>query len=110
MRKRLVSHAVKEPVASGEWLDLADVAVEITSEDAARPIERALLDDDPHGWRADESGVQTIRLMFDPPRDVRRIQLSFVETETARTQEFVLRWAPEGGTLREIVRQQWNFS
>jgi hypothetical protein len=27
-----------------------------------------------------------------------------------RTQEFVLRWSPDGGrTFREIVRQQWNF-
>ena len=28
-----------------------------------------------------------------------------------RTQEFVLRWSPDGGrSYREIVRQQWNFS
>ena len=28
-----------------------------------------------------------------------------------RTQEFTLRWAPAaGGSTREIVRQQWNFS
>jgi hypothetical protein len=28
-----------------------------------------------------------------------------------RTQEFVLRWSPDGGrSFREIVRQQWNFS
>src|SRR5581483_1349662 len=27
------------------------------------------------------------------------------------TQEFVLRWSPDGGrSFREIVRQQWNFS
>src|SRR6266566_3829595 len=31
--------------------------------------------------------------------------------ETERTQEFVLRWSPDGGrSFREIVRQQWNFS
>ena len=24
--------------------------------------------------------------------------------------EFVLEWAPPGGPLREIVRQQWNFN
>lgn len=31
--------------------------------------------------------------------------------ETARTQEFVLGWSPDGGdSVREIVRQQWNFS
>ena len=29
----------------------------------------------------------------------------------SRTQEFVLRWSPNlEGALREIVRQQWNFS
>jgi hypothetical protein len=35
----------------------------------------------------------------------------FNESETGRTQEFVLRWrsgADQG--LHEIVRQQWNFS
>ena len=34
----------------------------------------------------------------------------FEEKETARTQEFVLRWSPDGGnSVEEIVRQQWNF-
>ena len=42
---------------------------------------------------------------------LRRIALVFEEKETARTQEFVLRWSPDGGrSFREIVRQQWNFS
>ena len=28
-----------------------------------------------------------------------------------RTQEFVLRWSPDGGqSFREIICQQWNFS
>jgi hypothetical protein len=35
----------------------------------------------------------------------------FEENEIARTQEFVLRWSADGGsTVKEIVRQQWNFS
>jgi hypothetical protein len=35
----------------------------------------------------------------------------FEESETARTQEFVLRWSKgEGSSVREILRQQWNFS
>jgi|ERR1039458_9486184 hypothetical protein len=35
----------------------------------------------------------------------------FEENHTKRTQEFVLRWSPDGGrSFREIVRQQWNFS
>ena len=35
----------------------------------------------------------------------------FDEYEQERTQEFVLRWSPDGGqSYREIVRQQFNFS
>ena len=35
----------------------------------------------------------------------------FHESEQERTQEFVLRWSPDGGqSYREIVRQQYNFS
>jgi hypothetical protein len=63
------------------------------------------------GWRAADSGTQTIRLIFDEPQRLTRISLVFEETETERTQEFVLRWSGDGErSLREIVRQQWNFS
>ena len=63
------------------------------------------------GWRAAEPGPQTIRLVFDQPQRLRRISLVFEERETARTQEFVLRWSSDdGNSFREIVRQQWNFS
>jgi hypothetical protein len=63
------------------------------------------------GWRAADSGTQTIRLIFDEPQKLTRISLVFEESETERTQEFVLRWSPDGGrSFREIVRQQWNFS
>ncbi|MGC2447480.1 MAG: hypothetical protein WA477_07545 [Candidatus Sulfotelmatobacter sp.] len=42
---------------------------------------------------------------------LRCILLVFEETETARTQELLLRWSPDGGdSVKEIVRQQWNFS
>ena len=48
---------------------------------------------------------------FAQPQKLRRISLVFEETATPRTQEFVLRWSPDGGrSFREIVRQQWNFS
>lgn len=58
-----------------------------------------------------ESGVQTIRLIFDELQSLKRISLVFVETEIARMQEFVLRWSRDhGSSFREIVRQQWNFS
>jgi hypothetical protein len=39
------------------------------------------------------------------------MRLVFEESETERTQEFVLRWSPaDGQPFHEIVRQQWNFS
>jgi hypothetical protein len=88
---------------------LADV--EITSEDATHPIESALLPGVHSGWRAGEPGKQTIRLLFAHPQRLRRIRLNFVESAAKRTQEYVLRWSPDGGqSFREIVRQQWNFS
>jgi len=48
--------------------------------------------------------------LFDKPQRLRRIWLVFEETETQRTQEFVLRWSDARHSFREIVRQQWNFS
>ena len=55
--------------------------------------------------------AQTIRSIFDQPQRLKQISLVFEEKETARTQEFVLRWSSDGGTsFREVVRQQWNFS
>jgi hypothetical protein len=42
---------------------------------------------------------------------VRHIRLLFKEDGQERTQQFVLRWSPDGGqSYREIVRQQYNFS
>lgn len=35
----------------------------------------------------------------------------FVEPHAERTQEFLLRWSPDGGlSFQDIMRQQWNFS
>src|SRR5262245_66367533 len=113
MRKRLISPAPKDiSPPDQEWLNLEQLAtVEITSEDATHPIESALLPGKDSGWRASEPGEQTIRLIFDEPLLIKHIRLLFDESEVARTQEFVLRWSPDGGkSFREIVRQQWNFS
>jgi hypothetical protein len=50
-------------------------------------------------------------VLFDKPQKIRRIHLGFLETEQPRTQEFVLRWSPDGGrSYRDVVRQQYNFS
>jgi hypothetical protein len=85
--------------------------VEVTSEDKDYPVESALVSGQTRGWRAADSGAQTIRLVFDESQTLKRISLVFEEIETERTQEFVLRWSPDGGrSFREIVRQQWNFS
>jgi hypothetical protein len=112
MRKRIIGHGPGE-VAANEpvWLDLEHLAqVEITSEDAGYPIEGALIPGIGSGWRAAQPGEQTIRLLFDEPRRLNRIHLVFHEDEQERTQEFVLRWSPDGGqSFREIVRQQYNF-
>jgi hypothetical protein len=113
MRKRLINQEPQNevPVDQG-WLDLQSLAqVELTSEDAANPIEAALVPGAGLGWRATQAGEQTIRLLFDELSRVRRIQLLFHEDQQTRTQEFVLRWSPDGGySYREIVRQQYNFS
>jgi hypothetical protein len=85
--------------------------VEITSEDAAHPIESALVPGRASGWLAAGPGKQTIRLLFAQPQRLKRIWLNFVEPRSERMQEYVLRWSPDGGqSFREIVRQQWNFS
>jgi hypothetical protein len=113
MRKRIISQTPQNiSLIDPSWLDLQRLAhVELTSEDAAHPIESALLPNTGAGWRAAQAGEQTIRLLFDELQSVRRIQLLFQEYHQARTQEFVLRWSPDAGqSYREIVRQQYNFS
>jgi hypothetical protein len=113
MRKRLITSIPRaDPPRDERWLDLDGAAVvEVTSEEKGYPVESALVSGETRGWRAADSGSQTIRLIFDEPQRLTRISLVFDETETEHTQEFVLRWSPDGGrSFREIVRQQWNFS
>ena len=113
MHKRIINHDPRNvsPV-DHSWLDLQRLAqVELTSEDAAYPIEAALIPSAGPGWRAAQAGEQTIRLLFGEVRRIRHIQLLFHEDRQARTQEFVLRWSPDGGqSYREILRQQYTFS
>ena len=111
MHKRILG-PVQEGDLEPQWLNIEGlVEVEITSEDAAHPIESALLPGGTSGWRAAEPGQQTIRLLFKQPQPLRRIWMNFVEPQTQRTQEYVLRWSSDNGqSFREIVRQQWNFS
>jgi len=113
MRKRIIKQGTQgvSPVDQN-WLDLEYLAqVEVTSEDVAHPIESALIPNAGSGWRAEQPGQQTVRLLFDKPQRVSRIRLVFFEDEQERTHEFVLRWSSDGGqSYREIARQQYNFS
>jgi hypothetical protein len=113
MRKRHITASRLVAASDREHrLDLSTAAVvEVTSEEKDYPIESALIPGESKGWRAAEPGTHTIRLIFDRPQKLKRIALVFQEKETSRTQEFVLRWSAEReSTMREIVRQQWNFS
>ena len=113
MRKQIISPPQREsPSANTNWLDLETVArVEVTSEDAAHPIESALLTVGAIGWRAESPGEQTIRRLFEAPQTLRRIRLLFREEKEASTQEFVLRWSPTTeSSWRDVVRQQCSFS
>lgn len=111
MRKSIVSPS---PVAATPipylWRDLERIArVEITSEDEAFPIEHALGKTESTGWRASGTGPQIIRMHFDEPLTIHRIQLHFIEKATERSQEFAI-FAGLGTELREVVRQQFTFS
>jgi hypothetical protein len=94
------------------WLDVEPLAqVDVTSEDTGHPIEAALIEGGSARWRARYPGRQMIRLRFDKPQKFSRIRLVFDEDELERTQEFVLRWSPDGGvSYWEIVRKQYSFS
>jgi len=113
MRKRLITPTPETIRSRGDgWLDVERAAAaEITSEEKDYPVESVFVSGETRGWRAAAPGPQTIRLVFDQPQRLKKISLVFEENETTRTQEFVLRWSPDGGSsFREIVRQQWNFS
>jgi hypothetical protein len=110
MRKSVVATGDAKVPAAGEWLDLEKIAqVEISSEDAAFPIENALGTTATTGWRAAATGPQVIRLRFDEPQSIRRIQLHFVDKAAERSQEFAL-FAGSSAEMREVLRQQWSFS
>jgi hypothetical protein len=113
MRKRLISVTPEGSRSHDDcWIDMdAAATVEVSSEEKDFPIDSALLKGGTSGWRAAKPGTQTVQLIFDAPQKLRHIALVFEENETKRTQEFVLRWSPDGGdSFREIARQQWNFS
>lgn len=113
MRKRMITPVTENPSAQEQdWLDLQKLAeVELTSEDSGHPIESALIPGSEHGWRAAQSGEQTIRLIFTQAQTIKHIRVLFQEAARERTQQFTLRWSGDGGqTYHEMVRQQYNFN
>jgi hypothetical protein len=114
MRKRRITQIPQNvPPPDEGWLNLdAAAAVEVTSE------EQGLSRRVGTGRRRNAGAggppfpaLKPVQLIFDNPQRLSRISLAFEETETQRSQEFVLRWSPDSGrSFREIVRQQWNFS
>ena len=113
MRKHIINATKPNPAGTSEdWLNLEEIArVEVSSEDPQYPIELAFKHAESPGWRANQPGEQTIRLLFDEPKDLRQIQLRFSEPLVERTQQFSLHWADcRTGPFRENVRQQWNFN
>lgn len=113
MRKTILGNQTSPAsTPAGDWLDLDRLArVEVTSEEAERPIEGALLPADGRGWRAAEPGRQRVRVLFDAPVQVRRVRIEVVEEERDRTQELALSWLPAGAVAPvSLVRQQYNFS
>ena len=115
MRKRIVGSMVIQGTAAKlnqKWLDLQQIAtVEVSSEDPHFPVEAVFESDSGIGWRASQDGEQQLRIIFDEPTTLHRMQLHFVEPEVERTQEFIIRWSSaQGGPPRDVVRQQWTFS
>lgn len=109
MRKRVhVQAAFTEP----NWLRVEELAeVSVSSEDANRPIEFALVPGAGSGWRAATPGEQSVLIRFDEPQAIGLIQLRFDEAEHQRVQEFWLQWSDDRGqTFQPIVRQQFSFS
>ena len=100
MRKRLITPTEENiRTRSVGWLGVERAAVvEVTSEENDQPVESAFVLGDAAGWRAAAPGSQTIRLIFDQPQKLRGISLVFEENDIPRTQEFVLRWSPDGGS------------
>jgi hypothetical protein len=113
MLKRIIGQETQNVAPSDpQWFNVDALAqVEVSSEEAAHPIESGLLPGADSGWRAAQPGPQTVRLVFDQPQRIKRLHLEFHEDGLQRTQQFVLRWSSNGGqSYREIVRQQYNFS
>jgi hypothetical protein len=84
MRKRQMRPIPLDLLSRNEgWLDLdREAVVEVTSEQKDYPVESALVSGEMQGWRAADSGRQTIRLVFDEPQRLTRISLGSMRLKT----------------------------
>ena len=112
MQKTILEYNNHPATSSGnEWFGVEAIAgIGVTAETPEAPVENVLYPDREIGWRAGEPGPQIIRITFNGPTNIGRIQLVFREPQFARTQEFTLRCTLAGGQTREVIRQQWTFS
>jgi hypothetical protein len=112
MRKVIIDLKSENTVQRSKSSAMEHIAsVGVTSEAPGFSIESALGLADGPGWRADHASEQLIRIVFDEPHDIRRVELKFHEADRERTQEFVLSWAAhEDQAVSEVRRQRWNFS
>jgi hypothetical protein len=113
MRKSTISGfgTTTIPSSPGSWLNLENIATaEISSEDPQHPFEQALRTDTANGWRASTPGRQMVRIHFDSPQSIRRINLQFREERVERSQEIALFATSSVSARKELVRQQWVFS
>lgn len=101
--------------ASGEEISIPESAtIMVTSEMSEHPIDHIF--DGHRGpsstkWVAGEAGDQSVILVFDTPRNLRKVSLEVEETDVERTQELTLAISHDGGkTYREVFRQEYNFS
>jgi len=111
MRKEFITPQGERATESTPWLNLLQIAkVDITSEDDLFPIEHALDLAVTTGWRAAGTGPQTIRLRFDEPQELHRIQIHIIDRVSERMQELTLSVELAGAGRQEVLRQQFNFS
>jgi hypothetical protein len=95
--------------SEGGWLDVRTAArLQASSEDPSAPLLDAFAPQGDTGWRAAVPGAQTIDVIFNQPRDIRRVRLVFEQTRCC-THEFTVSWSDAQGAQRDIVRQQFTF-
>jgi hypothetical protein len=112
MQKTILGNQNQDPAHFGDpWFGIEAIAgIGVTSEAEGASVESVFDLESEMGWRAENSGLQVIRITFGEPKTIRRIQLEFRESQFERTQEFTLHATAAGGERTELIRQQWTFS